>query len=178
MVFLPHSVSPVSSQIFSCCFPELTTPGVFADEEGSKEDKKDGDDNEGDPRGPWGEARGKRARGLLRHILVPQCVYHRSSSYPRAGELTTLCSYLQVSWKRDSDAHFTDAEAAHQRVEVPFPKWPSYRGGRAVPVILPTSKDLALSHSLQAPPEDRHPPEFSQGWMTRGFARTSYPAGG
>lgn len=58
MVLLSCSVSPVSSQIFSCCFPELTTAGVFADDEGSKEEEKDEDDDERDPSGPWGEESG------------------------------------------------------------------------------------------------------------------------
>ena len=122
-----------------------------------------------------GERRGESALHFLRHVLVPQCVYHQLSSC-RVLEiyLTTFFSY----WEGDQVMpHCADAEAEHQRIEVPFPKWPSYRICRAVPLILPTSKDLALSHRLQASLKDRHLPEFSQRWITQDFTRMSHPTG-
>lgn len=56
VMLLSRSVSPISSQVLSPCFPELAPPGVFVDEEGSKQEEKGKDHSEGES--PWSLGRG------------------------------------------------------------------------------------------------------------------------
>ncbi|XP_032343827.1 uncharacterized protein LOC116666016 isoform X2 [Camelus ferus] len=69
------------------CFPELTTPGVFVNEEAGEEAEEDEDDDENDSSGPWW-----KEGGYYKILNIVPCVKRPPPSISRIHTCQEDCS--------------------------------------------------------------------------------------
>ncbi|XP_032343829.1 uncharacterized protein LOC116666016 isoform X4 [Camelus ferus] len=86
------------------CFPELTTPGVFVNEEAGEEAEEDEDDDENDSSGPWWKEGG-----------------HTNSSCATA-QPTTTCNTLSSCPPRRTNAEQGQELGDHAGPSAPLPR--------------------------------------------------------
>nr|XP_031537479.1 NADH dehydrogenase [ubiquinone] 1 alpha subcomplex subunit 3 isoform X3 [Vicugna pacos] len=103
------------------CFPELTTLGVFVNEEAGEEAEEDEDDDENDSSGPWwkgGDLLPPSPESTRARRIALDVRYQGPTLAPRTNQESSSSSASQCTWAADLTAKYSSV-SSHSTA--PFP---------------------------------------------------------
>ncbi|XP_032343826.1 uncharacterized protein LOC116666016 isoform X1 [Camelus ferus] len=105
------------------CFPELTTPGVFVNEEAGEEAEEDEDDDENDSSGPWwkeGDLLPPSPESTRARRIALDVRYQGPTLAPRTNQESSSSSASQCTWAADLTAKYSSVSSHSVSASVKF----------------------------------------------------------